>query len=202
MPRMAQDGHARIIWVETQRLPFLGYLLEVGSGADPSPNLPVVPSETLQRARAGCPEPLARRGFHYAECFEDFQTLAGLSPFQTSPSRRAPARLRAAPRRRRRLRRPGGSTWSSTGLHPSAIAEEGLLDESRGVRAVDQGMTDLHARLPLAPAVVRVSVRLAAVSRPQRCRGHAFCVFRSGKVGIPATKVDRWQSCFPPFQKV
>ena len=23
---MAQDGHARIIWVETQRLPFLGYL--------------------------------------------------------------------------------------------------------------------------------------------------------------------------------
>ena len=126
----------------------------------------------------------------------------GYPPFQTSPSRRAPALLRAAPRRRRRLRRPGGSTWSSTGLHPSAIAEEGLLDESRGVRAVDQGMTDLHARLPLAPAVVRVSVRLAAVSRPQRCRGHAFCVFRSGKVGIPATKVDRWQSCFPPFQKV
>ena len=26
VPRMAQDGHARIIWVETQRLPFLGYL--------------------------------------------------------------------------------------------------------------------------------------------------------------------------------
>lgn len=96
----------------------------------------------------------------------------------------------------------GGSTWSSTGLHPSAIAEEWLLDESRGVRAVDQGMTDLHARLPLAPAVVRVGVRLAAVSRPQRCRGHAFCVSRSGMMGIPATKVDRWQSCFPPFQKV
>ena len=63
---MAQDGHARIIWVETQRLPFLGYLLEVGSGADPSPNLPVVPSETLQRARAGYPESSARRGLHYA----------------------------------------------------------------------------------------------------------------------------------------
>jgi hypothetical protein len=37
-----------------------------GSGADPNPNLPVVPSETLQRARAGYPEPLECRGFHYA----------------------------------------------------------------------------------------------------------------------------------------
>ena len=37
-----------------------------GSGADPNPNLPVVPSETLQRARAGYPESSARRGLHYA----------------------------------------------------------------------------------------------------------------------------------------
>ena len=37
-----------------------------GSGADPNPNLPVVPSETLQRARAGYPEPLECRDFHYA----------------------------------------------------------------------------------------------------------------------------------------
>jgi hypothetical protein len=59
---MAQRGYARIIWVETHRLPFLG----LGSGADPNPNLPVVPSETSQRARAGYPVPLAHRGFHYA----------------------------------------------------------------------------------------------------------------------------------------
>ena len=63
---MAQDGYARIVWVETHRLPFLGLPLEVGSGADTNPNLPVVPSEALQRARAGYPVPLARRGSRYA----------------------------------------------------------------------------------------------------------------------------------------
>ena len=63
---MAQRGHARIVWVETHRLPFLGYLWRWVLVLNPNPNLPVVPSETLQRARAGYPIPLARRGSHYA----------------------------------------------------------------------------------------------------------------------------------------
>ena len=63
---MAQRGYARIVWVETHRLPFLGYLWRWVLVLNPNPNLPVVPSETSQRARAGYPVPLAHRGFHYA----------------------------------------------------------------------------------------------------------------------------------------
>ena len=35
------------------KVAIFGLPVEVGSGADPNPNLPVVPSETLQRAARG-----------------------------------------------------------------------------------------------------------------------------------------------------
>ena len=156
VPRMARRGHARIVWVETHRLPFLGYLwrwvlvliltlisqlchprrcnvpgqatryhwraavpatpIRNSSTTAPDARLgawarwwrqnrgcrawktPVAPSETLWRARLCYPEPVACRGFRYAECLEDFSPLGCLSPFQTSPSRRAPRFDMWAPR--------------------------------------------------------------------------------------------------------